>query len=489
MPHVLGRTEPRLWTPPLRELTPATSYGFDVIDFAEAIGWSLDPWEQEAAIRGGELLPDGRPRFRFVLIIVARQNGKTLLCRVLVLYWMFIERHELILGTSTGRDTAKTSWREVIKMAEGVDLLAEEMPAVHTREQLSEEDFWNDHESHYKFAAPNRRAGRGSTLRRLILDELREHRNRDTYDAAVNAGNAVSDFQAWAITNQGDATSVVLDELRTSALEFIETGQGDYRLGLLEWSAPTGADPTDPEALAMANPNLGRRIDIDALMGQALTARRAGGETLARFRTEILCQRVTLLDPAIDPDNWRDSGTDESPDLAEHRRKVALCFDVALDGSHVTAIAAAEIDGFVYPEVVKTWYGFGCTNAARRELPELITRIKPRMVGWFPDGPSAVLAADITTKRGWPRGTKVEALTAEAPAICMGLADLVDGGLIRHPRDEMLTAQVNQAQKLWRGARWTYTRVGTVPVDGVYALGGAVHMARTMPKLPPLEVA
>src|ERR1700748_2033274 len=103
---VLGRTQPRLWTPPLRELTPDTSYGFDVIDFAQAIGWPLDEWEQEAVIRGGELLPDGRPRFRFVLIIVARQNGKTLLCRVLVLYWMFIERHELILGTSTGRDTA-----------------------------------------------------------------------------------------------------------------------------------------------------------------------------------------------------------------------------------------------------------------------------------------------------------------------------------------------------------------------------------------------
>jgi phage terminase large subunit-like protein len=43
----------------------------------------LDPWQQWVAIHIGELQPDGRPRFRQALIIVARQNGKTHLCKVL----------------------------------------------------------------------------------------------------------------------------------------------------------------------------------------------------------------------------------------------------------------------------------------------------------------------------------------------------------------------------------------------------------------------
>jgi hypothetical protein len=491
---VRGSETPRLWTPPLRELTPETSYGFDVIDFAQEIGWPLDPWEQAAVIRGGELLPDGRPRFRFVLVIVARQNGKTLLCRVLVLYWMFIECHELILGTSTGRDTAKQSWREVIRMAEGVGMLADEMPPVHTREQLSEEDFWNSHDSHYRFAAPNRRAGRGSTLRRLILDELREHRNRDTYDAAVNAGNAVADFQAWAITNQGDATSVVLDELRDSALEYIETGQGDPRLGLLEWSAPNGADPTDPQALAMANPNLGHRIDIDALMGQALTAKRAGGETLARFRTEILCQRVTLLDPAVDEDAWLAAGVDEAPDLAEHRSKLVLCLDVSLDGSHATLVAAARVQERIHVEVVQVWQGYGCTKTLRQQLPGIVERVKPRALGWFPSGPAAAVAADLAARKGtraWPpRRVRVAELTAEVPAVCMGLAEQVLSGEVAHPRDDLLTSHVKATQKLNRGDGWVFTRRGGSPIDATYALAGAVHLARTLPAaLPPLEVA
>ena len=60
---VRGRTEPRLFTPPLRELTPETSYGFDVIDFSrDILMHPLDPWQERAAIRGGEHVALGRLR-------------------------------------------------------------------------------------------------------------------------------------------------------------------------------------------------------------------------------------------------------------------------------------------------------------------------------------------------------------------------------------------------------------------------------------------
>ena len=79
-PQTLGSITPRLWTRPLRELTPQTSYGYAVIYFAAVVlGRPLDPWQQWLVIHLGELLPDGLPRFRKVLVVVARQNGKTLL--------------------------------------------------------------------------------------------------------------------------------------------------------------------------------------------------------------------------------------------------------------------------------------------------------------------------------------------------------------------------------------------------------------------------
>lgn len=73
---LIGKVEPRHWTRPLRPLTRLTTRGYEVIDFAEAIGMPLQEWQKFAVIHALELLPGGDYRFRTVLIIVARQNGK-----------------------------------------------------------------------------------------------------------------------------------------------------------------------------------------------------------------------------------------------------------------------------------------------------------------------------------------------------------------------------------------------------------------------------
>lgn len=485
---MLGRREPRIWTPPLRDLhDPDASWGHDFIDFCAEIGWPLDLWQQWLAVHLGELFPDGSPRFRKAIILVARQNGKTVFTRLLILYWMWIERVPEILGTSTDRAAAKRSWIKVVRMAEESDILSEALPARHTALQIGEEDFWNDLGSHYRFAAPTRRAGRGDTLHRALLDELREHRNRDTWDAVIPAMGAVADALVVCISNEGDLESVVLHEEYDAALSYLETGEGDPRTFLAAWSSPSGADPTDLEALAYANPNLGDRISADALLGEAITAKRAGGETLLRFRIERMCQRVDMLDPAIDPDAWRDCGTDSPLDLAQHRRQVALAFDVSLDGQHATLAAAAVLDGLVHVEVVAKWQGWGATKALRAELPALVAKIKPRVLVWLPGGPAAAVAAALAEKRGqWPpRRVEVAEVRGEVPAICMGLAEVVASGELRHPRDEMLNAHVAQTQRLIRGDQWVFARRDSGPIDGTYAAAAAVDAARTLPAPPP----
>ena len=67
-PTLLGSTEPRLYTPPLRELTPETSAGFSVIQFAEELlGIELLPWQKFLLIHALEIRPDVRFRFLKVL--------------------------------------------------------------------------------------------------------------------------------------------------------------------------------------------------------------------------------------------------------------------------------------------------------------------------------------------------------------------------------------------------------------------------------------
>jgi hypothetical protein len=526
---LLGSTEPRIFTPPLRELRPAvvevvdgveiivekaTSYGYAVVEFArDVLLEPLDPWEEWLVIHAGELLPDGRPRFRTLLVLVARQNGKTHLLKVLALFWLFVEFWALVVGMSTSLEYAKEAWDKAVLDVKRTPELAEMVPRrqgitdnnnkVELRIQTED-----GHTGRYRIAARNRRGGRSLSIDRLIIDELREHATWDAWNAATNALNARPFGQIWTISNQGDSTSVVLLSLRAAALSFLEAGEGDERLGIFEWSAPEGASMTSLPALAMANPNLGRRIDPAALLGAARRAEAnphevdANGVTAeASFRTEVMCQYVPKLDPAVDRVSWEESV--RVGDLEGARGRLVTFFDLAPDRQHATLCAAGyEPDGRIRLEVVAAWAGPQTTLLVRRELPALLRKVNPRLFGWMPGGPAASLAPDLA---GRPRGSRaipadaqpaqrfggkiggaeVQEITAEVPALCMGFAALVDERGIVHSDEPLLTAHVLGAGKLhigMEGQLWVFSRAGEGHCDAAYAAAGAAHLLMTLPK-------
>ena len=464
--------------------------------FCELIGIPLDPWQEWLAVHLGELYPDGSPRYRKAIVLVARQNGKSMFAVLLTLYWMFIERVPLVYGTHKDRAEAKKAWKEVIDVAESSPLLADALPAVHIVKQISEEDFFNAYGSHYTFGAPNRRAARGRTVHRALIDELREHKNRDCWNALVPATNAVGHPLVLCISNEGDAESVVLHEEYDAALSVIETGEGDPAVFLAAWSSPSDADPLDLEALAYANPSLNRirangtGLRDAALIGQAHTAVKAGGKTLADFRTEMMCIRVDQLDAAIRPEDWSACGVQpgDAIDLSPYRRETVLCFDVALDGSHATLTAAATIDGVTHVQPVAAWDGYEARKGLRTDLSGWVERIRPRRVVWFAGGPAAAVADEFPSKR--IANVRLEPIRAEdVVRACMGLEDIAASGDLRHPNDPLMNHQVRRTQRLNQGDGWRFARRGQDPIDAVYAAAGAAHAARTMPKLAPLVVS
>src|SRR5260221_6632515 len=52
-------------------------YGYAIAEFADAIGEPFLPWQRWLAIHAMELTPDGFFRFRVIVVLVARQNGKS----------------------------------------------------------------------------------------------------------------------------------------------------------------------------------------------------------------------------------------------------------------------------------------------------------------------------------------------------------------------------------------------------------------------------
>jgi len=481
-----------------------TSVGFDQAEYAaRSLGRPLLPWQEFAIVHGGELLPDGRPRFRIVLVIVARQNGKTEIPVVLAPYWMLMDEYPLTLGTSTKLEYAKDTWdktRHLLRRSSLVSLMGK--PRWYVRGNNLTDMWTADEAAHYRIAAANEEGGRSLTIDRAVADELRQHHDYSAWNA-IDPAASHEWSQIWALSNAGDDKSVVLNDLRQAALDYIkwvkrvgaenaagliEAGQcpHDWRLGLMEWSAPEDADPEDVDALLQANPRVGYGRNLDDLLLEARRAKAKGGDALAGFKTEKMCIRVPKLAPAIDLNAWR---AGKQPDtMISVRHRVVLCVDVSLDGKHATAVAAATLpDGRIRVEAVAAWES---AFAMQVGLPDLVDKVKPRAVGWFPNGPAAAVAAALAdrnkigeARRPWPpRSVTVEAISQEMAAVCMGLAKDVSAGQILHSGDPLLDDQVAGAEKHERiNGTWVYARGDEGHVDAVYAMAGAVHLARTLP--------
>src|SRR5690606_7925817 len=99
-----GNRAPRIFTPPLRPLEPRTpetedcTLGYAVIDFArDFLQMPLLPWQEWFFIHALELRPDGRFRFKTILLLVARQNGKSTISLVLGLFALYVMQWKTVL--------------------------------------------------------------------------------------------------------------------------------------------------------------------------------------------------------------------------------------------------------------------------------------------------------------------------------------------------------------------------------------------------------
>ena len=477
-----GATQARLFPQPLRPLSRHTSRGYEVADFADIIGEPLSAWQRWAVIRAMELLPGGQYRFRVVLIMVARQNGKSHLKRIVSLWRLYMDDDaRLVLGTAQDVAQASYQWKLTLETIQACPRLERDLDVV--RRVNGQESFTLKSGAEYKIRATNENAGRGLSVDELNIDELRTQKDWRAWAALSKTTMARPNPQTWCMSNAGADDSIVLNQLRDSVV----SGR-DPSICLLEWSAPDGCELDDWKAIRQANPGLGQTVS-EAAVRSAL-----GTDPPAIFRTEVLCQHVDALEGAVDAAAWKACG-DPAGTMDEHRRRLAASFDISLDGKHATlAVAARRNDGKIRTEIVKAW---ASTEEARAELPELLGKVAPVAFGWFPSGPAAALAPMLRdlargiNRRGGKRqpgqldddGELAGQAISEA---CQGLADLVKGHQVVHGAQPLLDAHVNGSRKLMTGDGWRFTRRGGGRCDAAYACAGSVYLALT---LPPAKVA
>jgi hypothetical protein len=374
-PKRLGSETPRIFTPPLRELTPETTLGFECIEFSEnTLDLELMPWQRWFLLHALELHPTevderGEPVFRFrkVVFLVGRQNGKSTVMQALTLWRMFVDRCSLVIGTAQDLEIAESLLRESYELAEEVDELKAEMgPLMRGSGKMA---FALRSGETYKVKAASRRGGRGLSGELILLDELREHQSWDAWGAVTKTTNAKSRAQIYGISNAGDASSIVLRYLRKMAHPELGDPDGlntdappedlldedlevdDSALGIFEWSAPPGADVKDRDGWAMANPSLGYRVRESTLASDSRT------DPEWVFRTECMCQWSDgTREGPFPPGAWdvgRDSGSRVAADSP-----VVLCLDVSWDRARAhIGLAGRRDDGLPHAEVVASRAG------------------------------------------------------------------------------------------------------------------------------------
>lgn len=358
----MGYTEARIWTPPLRELAPETSLGFACIEYAKTVlGKRLYPWQEWALIHSleiiGELGGEWRFRFRTVLFLISRQNGKTVLSEVIASFFLNVLGVDSIFGTSLSLDKAEEVWEAVIADQENIPALSPSIDRV-SRTNGNKRLILTGLRQ-YKVGAPTRRAGRGDSNDLVMLDEIREHRDWECWSAAAASTNAKPNGLIVCFSNAGDPDSIVLRQIRSQAIAKINgTAAADFGgevddtgLGLFEWSAPDGAATDDMEALAQANPALGYGL----LTERALMSNR---QTFPenKFRSECMCQQVETILPSPFPDGaWNgclDTASSIAPeselyfgiDLSQDRRwcSIGVC-GLRMDGNYHIEVVARRV--------------------------------------------------------------------------------------------------------------------------------------------------
>jgi len=455
-----------VWTAPLRVLTAKTSRGFECIEFAEQVlGIELLPWQRWMLIHALEINADGTFRFRTVVLLVARQNGKSTLMQVLSLWRMYVDAAPLVIGTAQNLDIAEELWTSACELAESIPELAEMVE--HVDRTNGKKALRLTTGERYKVAAASRRGGRGLTGDLVLLDELREHQTWDAWSAVTKTTMARARAQVWGASNAGDRSSVVLSHLRLLGHLAVGDPDGlngsdraadvvDDSLGLFEYSAAAGRDVWDREGWVEGNPSVGH-----SALNERAIASAAGTDPEKEFRTEVLCQWVDKLREGVFPAGVWESNLVADDHVVSSRPIVAVDARTGMRQSFAVVVAGGS-DGFDLVDVARYEMGAEVQWAAEHIVSETVGVLQRLgltevVVDKYGDNANLIplfAEAGITVRQ-------LDTLDMRRGA--MGFTDALINGRVKHKGQESLNVAVLGAEKRasGEGFLWSQARSST----------------------------
>jgi phage terminase large subunit-like protein len=467
----VGSTAPRVFTPPLFE----QSLGSDAVTFSEEVcGIELMPWQCwlfDAALELRAPWTDvtAPPPFRYrtVVVLVARQNGKTCVLQLRALAGMFLWRERLAVSMAQTRSIAFEPWREGALLVRDVQALANEVRSVRTSNGSEAIELRNG--ARWVVVAAND-GGRGLSSDLVLMDEVRQQHTGHAWSAVEKSRSAKPHGQLWAFSNAGDDNSVVLNNLVARGREVAADPERDPTLGFFEWSAHDDCDPSDVREWQLANPALGYTIPVSTVRAELAQ------DAPTDFLTERLCVRVKHLGSWLPPGLW-DSLHSERARIDSSA--VTFAVDAAPDLMHAVIVAASQLrDGStaitVYAEL-DALPGRPVAAMVADTVQSVLHAYPHAQVLYDARGPIAATMGDLAAA-----GLACAAMDAtDVQRACERFYELCVSRNVVHDGNQLLADHVSNAapntyQDAWKFAR----RHAAGPVNALIAAVLAVASAR-----------
>lgn len=403
-----GVVEPRIWT----QSPDLPSYGIDFIEFCSSIGFELLPWQMFLAHEICKVTEDDKWFFKEVGVIISRQNGKSTFMQLMIIWRMFALQQKLQVHTAHKLTTSSEIFWKIDEIIQNQAKLVDDFGKKY--ETKGSQEIKLKSGGRYLVRA-NNSASRGIAAPDTIyMDEVREFHDDEVWSSLRYTQMATPNPQTLIFSNAGDQHSVVLNRLRERGLA--AAAGADDRIGWFEWSAEPGCDIRDKNAWAQANPSLGHTISIDNLEA-------AMSDEESIVRTELLCQWVSVVNPAINPSNWN---AGEKKNLKLDREVLTwMAIDLSPNRQEGSLVAAQREGENINVVLLQTW-----TNPINLDAKQIANDV----ADWVRKYQTETVA--------YSRQTSGAVAALLSPA---GISTTpIDGSLYGQACDEMLSAITSQ---------------------------------------------
>jgi len=298
---------------------------------ARVLGRPLLPWQRHVADVALEIAPTGYYQYRTVVLVVPRQQGKSVLLQCLMVLAALRAYDQTIIYTAQDRGEARR--RLLVELDERTLARSATLRGRYrTRRTNGDEHLTFPTGSTIGIVAPTDTAGHGQTLDLGIIDEAFAHHDLALPQAFGPAMVTRRNAQLWVVSVVGDGTDYLLQHYQTVGVRSLE--DPTTRTAFFEWSAPDG-DVYDVDTWRRCMPALGLLIDPDDVRADPTY------DDPAQFARAYLCRRPEpAIAAPIDPDGWL-RGTVRELALSN---PLVFGADVSIDRTSAAIAAASFLD-------------------------------------------------------------------------------------------------------------------------------------------------